>query len=554
MFIEQLSAEEIAIIDEMRKIGVNSHESDFFVGNYALYDDFLRYWEEAKAVRMSKVFGNQLILKKKVNVLAEDDELHDSMNMVISQCEIRELFTDIRIMLAQYQNIDKNIPDRDGHYTSIRDEIRNYLFSTDAMIANKYEGVTLELNMPDGSMYKLVHGCKLMKALGRLAKAIDKTEVFEDLRIKQSQIMNQARLTANLCLSIHPLDYMTASYNCNDWHSCMCWDEGEYRRGVIEMMNSPYVVVAYLESNSNNLEFYINKDLSNAKWNSKRWREFIIVADEGIFGIKGYPYWNRTLEDLSLEWLKELFSEAEGIEYADKISSWTTDSDILDPDAGVSLSVVMSCGSGMYNDFYTGNYYRAIPRKGVCKSLRLNYSGVSECIVCGEEEFFEDPSDLACDCCLEHHTCTNCNEEICYADDIRMFDGREYCTYCFNNLDECSCCGEKMDLNYDDTDGLTFAVGTEATNEIVICDDHSSNPMRKTVCMHCAEEIFYDGVRELDKNFERFSNWWHYLPIIPLSHIKDPEALGITKEDIEKLNYRTKEFLKIKAEKNNKIA
>ena len=37
------------------------------------------------------------------------------------------------------------------------------------------------------------------------------------------------------------------SDNNSGWESCMSWrNNGCYRRGTVEMMNSPYVIVAYL--------------------------------------------------------------------------------------------------------------------------------------------------------------------------------------------------------------------------------------------------------------------------------------------------------------------
>ena len=85
-----------------------------------------------------------------------------------------------------------------------------------------------------------------------LSDIADMEAIFEQMRIKHSQILNKKRLKGTLCLSIHPLDYITISDNNCDWDSCMTWTgddcPGEYRLGTLEMMNSPSVVVAYLDS------------------------------------------------------------------------------------------------------------------------------------------------------------------------------------------------------------------------------------------------------------------------------------------------------------------
>ena len=62
-------------------------------------------------------------------------------------------------------------------------------------------------------------GCKIMKILRKLAILVDSEALFESNRLRQSQIMNDARIKATLCLSIHPIDYLTASLNENNWRS-----------------------------------------------------------------------------------------------------------------------------------------------------------------------------------------------------------------------------------------------------------------------------------------------------------------------------------------------
>ena len=61
----------------MRRFGLDSCDDSEYVGEdyYASIEHFLRFWEYNKRERMSKVFDEHLILKKKINILAEDDEL-----------------------------------------------------------------------------------------------------------------------------------------------------------------------------------------------------------------------------------------------------------------------------------------------------------------------------------------------------------------------------------------------------------------------------------------------------------------------------------------------
>ena len=92
-------------------------------------------------------------------------------------------------------------------------------------------------------------------------------EEFEDFRIKHSRILSEKEFIGRLSLSIHPLDFMTMSDNDSDWSSCMSWRTcGSYRRGTVEMMNSPCVVVAYLSASK---PMVLDRG-SHFKWNIKK--------------------------------------------------------------------------------------------------------------------------------------------------------------------------------------------------------------------------------------------------------------------------------------------
>ena len=551
MFIEQLSNEEKSLINTVRKCGTDDL-GDFVHEDFVSCDSFLTYWEKAKACKMSKVFNNQLILKKKVEIKASDKELCEKMQRLISCSKLLDLRNYILNMLEKYNDIYAEWYPKDSEFsqnlTCIRSELKYFMFDIDPLISNRYEGETLALNMPDNKVFKLVHGCKLMKAMGRLAKAAGMEQRFEDFRIKQSQIMNESSLSANLCLSIHPLDYMTASWNENDWHSCMHWIDGEYRRGVIEMMNSPYVIVAYLESKSNHMEFYVDPEHPREKWNSKKWREFMIVNDYGVFGIKGYPYWNSELEDLALEWLAELFT-TDQTKFSSRISKWRVEETIEDETVNSHLSIRMSCGPAMYNDFYGGNTYSAILIENCNKGeVSFDYSGESECVICGKEEDFDDTSDLACFNCVEHHVCCNCSDVITNSNDLVIFNNREYCSYCYENLPECDICNTVLDLNHcdeeDDVEAIKFVIGETLhqrnnANEIIftqtpILRNQADNPIIKVVCAKCASKVFEKGADEIiSYHHNMYYSWWCSEYIVPFHRIKNFKPLKIKKSFIQ---------------------
>jgi hypothetical protein len=77
-------------------------------------------------------------------------------------------------------------------------------------------------------------------------------------------------------------------------------DPGDYRLGTIEMMNSPYCIVAYVEA-KNPMDIYCV-----GVWNNKRWRQLIMITPELMVGNKQYPYFNDYLQGTAMKWVREL--------------------------------------------------------------------------------------------------------------------------------------------------------------------------------------------------------------------------------------------------------
>lgn len=401
MFIKLLTEEDKQLINVLRV--VETDDSDYYVedslNEFVDCDYFLRFWDYNKEY-LSHIFKDKLIIKKPVNVKIEDNALLKEVKQLRWSSLFDNFVKTIYKMLRINNNIYKRIDHGQSH-TNIWETLQYCVFDEEALLSNKYEGETIELILPDFKVFKITYGTKIMKILRRLSKAANVEDVFEQIRIAQSQILNEAYISATLCLSIHPVDYLTASLNNNDWTSCMNWEEGDYRRGVVEMMNSSYVIVAYLESSSQELTFRDNNNNKTYTWNSKKWREFFIVSPEGIFGIKGYPFWSRQLEDISLNWIKDLLVQDGESQYADSIMKWTTDDKYLPEEERPQVIMQFFCGPAMYNDFYGGNIYHAILPKEFEGIIRMNYSGESECVVCGEEEDFEgEEKRLICSSCI----------------------------------------------------------------------------------------------------------------------------------------------------------
>ena len=575
MLFEKLTADELKIIEILRSNYCGRDDSDYFHGSFVSNKDFLRFWETAKAP-MIEAFGDRLIIKKPINSMIESDELYEKMRKVFWMTEYTRFRDTICDYLADKNEagwLSWNIPTAGGPRISLSDVVNYNLLTIEAWVSNRYDGPTCEIKIGDGNVIKVAHGCKVMKVLGRIAKACgtNVAEWFEVLRLRQSQVLNEARMNANLCISIHPLDFMTASYNSNDWRSCMCWEDGEYRRGVIEMMNSPMVVCAYLESKSEVLDWYNGHDMPRLEWNSKRWREFFIVRPDMISGIKGYPYWNRFLEDTVINMLADMFAPIFHTKYA-PIAEWRTDAPVRDTKYDIDILPSRDCGPAMYNDFYSdndyhsrfavgchgeeeNNYYSHLHHEHLpCLRTRVFYSGESECVVCGEpDNEFDGEGEIACCECVEHVYCAKCGDPIYNQHDTYTVNGLTYCPYCYEQLDTCSACGSVCDTDNDDST-MRFVISYHDHGEnwenIGGIDDgrdilrerphyaeeeefYSEQEMKVfNVCEHCAGKVFKAGVDEIYKHHDWRNEYYERYIAVPLDRLTDYaiEAFGIAKD------------------------
>ena len=306
------------------------------------------------------------------------------------------------------------------------------LLSLDVLTTNIYDDETFVIPNPQDitKPIKVMKGAKASKMIGKIAKAYSIPH-FEEFRLKHSQALNQKTLHGKLCLSIHPLDYMTMSDNDSGWSSCMSWkNNGCYRQGTVEMMNSPMVIVAYLAA-KDPMKLIEDKDYL---WSNKKWRELFIANENIICEVKAYPYDNHNITDECLNWLRELANKYYGYEkYTDKIYTFDT----CEPNYSYKDVTVTPQTNIMYNDF--GNNHHILYSKDLEEKSVYNfsYSGESECMICGTSgddfdwDTEEDLTDLDCS---EIVRCYVCDDKIYNNDPSYEVDGCVLCSWCYTSL------------------------------------------------------------------------------------------------------------------------
>lgn len=379
----------------------------------------LRFWNSAKSDLFS-LFGDKLILKYPITYA---QPVEDIMQECVDDLELGILLGDLKTAFRSFD------PTADYYEYSFLFYLDRLLplkssFLNDSSYCIKY----------NGKEYKISSNTKVIRILGKMARDTKDPSIidlYEKLRIALSRHTNQKELHGNLCLSIHPLDYMTMSDNDSGWDSCMSWvEKGDYRAGTVEMMNSPYVVVAYVESEHKQATF-----AGSITWNNKKWRELFLVTPNLITEIKPYPYINDFFTKETLRRLGALQPEAsfsDAFEMPVRKTFTYKDKEL----------VFRPCTNYMYNDFglTASNKHWAIINENNLDSWQtyINYSGTMNCMSCGEEIYYESDysNEVFCAPCLGETTfvCDCCGRTIRNNNESSYWVGdRLICVDCYEN-------------------------------------------------------------------------------------------------------------------------
>lgn len=309
--------------------------------NIAPPEKLFAVWAEQKK-DLYALLGNNLLIEKTFNIDNQND-LKEAMRWDLI-----------------YQS---------SFYNSLPTKYR-ILFKTSDLYNNSFSRQE-PLTLPGGDI-TIMPGEKITKALAKIAAKEQCQDKFEEWRLRHSQILNSKQENITVTLSIHPMDFMTASDNNANWNSCLSWlHTGSYRAGTIELMNSPIVISAHINTAHNPLIF------PTTSWPSKRWRQFFIVSREIILPITAYPYANYELTALILDYLKELAENTFKVKYTDKPKE-------VENGYYKNLFICLNTHH-MYNDIEAegDNYIAYINKENLTGEITKNYSGTLTCILCG---------------------------------------------------------------------------------------------------------------------------------------------------------------------------
>lgn len=372
----------------------------------------LRFWDRAK-VDFFQMFGNKFILERPIEYARSDAQMRRDMRTSLNTTQFYRMFTD-----WIYDLLGRDWSDNYCNFCRLVED--------EWLISNRTQrDMTLFLGE---NIWNITKGTKLMKVLKKIAVALNKEQEFEEFRLEHSRVLNQKKLTGTMCLSIHPLDYITMSDNDYDWSSCMNWVEGgDYRMGTVEMLNSPCVIVAYLKG-ENHLGW------GDCKWNSKRWRTLMVVNRNIITTVKGYPYQNNYFNEFLVDWVKELTPAEWGFTAGAHPIHQCGSCQQGDK----TYYTAFNASGYMYNDFGTVTHWGVIS-DNAHERLDIEYCGETECMYCGSIcGAFGEAHHVFCADCIDvdevyWETCDHCgrsapSEEMYWVGDDQL------CQHCYEQL------------------------------------------------------------------------------------------------------------------------
>lgn len=396
-------------------------------------DYILKEWNMSKQT-LFDIFGEKLMLEKEIVV---EDGANKKTKEISEYLYSTNPGINFIISLRKLFELNNYFEDTYATRHAIYNLIQTYQLYTNKVAKG------FSYRNKDGKVVKVPEGAKVMRVLQKMAKEFDLPD-FDIFRNHISRITEVRKSKIKFTLSIHPLDYMTMSDNVNGWESCMNWTQGpgSYRAGTVEMMNSPLVVVAYITTKP-----YYPANTS-IEWNSKSWRELIIVHPNAICSVKSYPYYNIAFDKALVNWLADLVEEKtewrynrkipqESLENSSYIEAWQ------DKEDEENRFILDFATNAMYNDFgNTENYaiFSVNPPDNKYNMFTINYSGLMTCMCCGESDYWGDDTEVVvCEECDPPEYCYCCGERI-NANNAIEVDGELVCEDCYHDLPRCMCC------------------------------------------------------------------------------------------------------------------
>ena len=299
----------------------------------------------------------------------------------------------------------------------------------------------------------------------------------EEVTQRAAMLIQKNSTEGYMCLSVHPLDFLTLSNNNYNWTSCLSAD-GAYKGGITSYMCDSSTVIAYIISED---EKEIIHNCGDINWYNKKWRELIYFNKTYDIAVQSKPYPYMLGDEAIDEEIDKLLSRYHFYGFGPS-QDWTRQKINLDSclDEEPLLNLGNCCGTismkflmenkgCAYNDItlntdYMFKYkilnhnivdacYGVIKPKEILERLAFHTNALAPCTCCGETRKHTYSDTLVCDECLmegvsdsqDVETCICCGNRADYNDMWDVADGL-VCSTCYeNDYVRCDRCGEVVE-------------------------------------------------------------------------------------------------------------
>ena len=157
-------------------------------------------------------------------------------------------------------------------------------------------------------------GMKIAKALNQFFY----DDNMDELISEYSRIIQSDKITGRLCISIHPLDFLSISENTLNWRSCHALD-GDYRGGNLNYMCDDVTFVTYIKTEE---EPILPRFRQIFPWNNKMWRDLMFLdrSRNILWSGRHYPFFSETI----LNEIKYALIKLNILDNIDRYARWSS--------------------------------------------------------------------------------------------------------------------------------------------------------------------------------------------------------------------------------------
>lgn len=400
-------------------------------------EQVLRVWNANKKT-LFRAFGNKLSISKEINIEKNRTNIIRELSSIYSPYIIwydsDRIYAELHPERLKEHCKDEFIASIIHYWAKKNYDVTDLFYITRIFChENLLKGYITHLESDRPYKCKsfnctIKNGMRTIRTLQKVIKATGypNIDLFEQWCNKVNYVNTNASFKTKLVLSINPIDFMSMSDNECNWRSCMSWkNSGCYCAGTLEMMNSNVAIVAYLEGPKTFSVLGIDEKEYTVP--NKTWRSLFYIHKKILLAGKSYPYQNKEISIMVLDWLRELVKKNLNWDYQFinqpykdmhylEGNFYLRDFFDVDFDKKKKHHCIFVYTNGMYNDIIEAHDEYICCRNYVDHSLKLCLSGPATCICCGDiiitrEDIYsyDDLGErLICSRCKRYNKCSVC--------------------------------------------------------------------------------------------------------------------------------------------------